>query len=149
MLVVQDISLAARKRVGLHGQRNEINSWLRQEGSLPQSAVVRITYRDIGSPAKKPNFLATQRQLTYLVAPDSGLRRLYFVVLRLMYVMDIEELNAVSCCVLQALIIPQPRPTILALGLNHGNVLTPPATSVGLLHLSRLVNLRLATTFRP
>ena len=85
MLVVQDISLVARKRVGLHGQRNEINSWLRQEGSLPQSAVVRITYRDIGSPAKKPNFLATQRQLTYLVAPASGLRRLYFVVLRLMY----------------------------------------------------------------
>ena len=43
-------------------------------------------------------FLATQRQPTYLVAPASSLRRLYFVVLRLMYVIDIEELNAVSCC---------------------------------------------------
>lgn len=47
---------------------------------------------------EKTKLLATQRQLTYLVAPASGLRQLYFVVLRLMYVVDIEELNAVSCC---------------------------------------------------
>jgi hypothetical protein len=45
---------------------------------------------------EETKLLATQRQLTYLVASASSLRRLYFVVLRLMYVMDIEELNAVS-----------------------------------------------------
>ena len=40
----------------------------------------------------------TKGKRTYLVVPASGLRRVYFVVLRLMCVMDIEELNAVSCC---------------------------------------------------
>jgi hypothetical protein len=116
---------------------------------------VRITYKEQKLAGEETKLLATQRQLTYLVAPASGLRQLYFVMLRLMYVMDTEELNAEGCSLagfwekLPRHLSPRPRPTILALGLNHGNVLTPPATSVGLLHVSRLVNLRLATTFRP
>jgi hypothetical protein len=79
---------------------------------------------------EETKLLATQRQPTYSVAPTSSLRGLYFVVLRLIYVIDIEELTAVSV-VSQALIIPRPRPTILAPDLDHGRTDFPQATSVG------------------
>lgn len=75
--------------------KTNLCEWLRQDGSLPQSVV---PYRDRSSLAKKPNFLLHKgNRLTWLLLlPVSA--RLHFVVLRLMYVIDIEKLNAVSCC---------------------------------------------------
>jgi hypothetical protein len=71
---------------------------------------------------EETKLLATQRQLTYLVASASSLRRLYFVVLRLMYVMGYRRAERCKLVVSQASgklpssLSPLPRPTILALG---------------------------------
>src|ERR1700730_8430705 len=78
--------------------KTNLCEWLRQDGSLPQSVVLRNNTQGQELAGEETKLLATQRQPTYLVAPASSLSRLHFVVLRLMYVIDIEKLNAVSCC---------------------------------------------------